>query len=116
MKNRLVLFFLFCTSYVFSQNRPQLYNVDALPQSLLSNPGTAVSFDKHIGIPLLSGLSFEAGSSGVSAYDIFRDDISINEAISNALFDLSSTDYFNTNVQVELLAFGWRSSKSDIYI
>lgn len=115
MKNRLVLFFLFCTSYVFSQNRPQLYNVDALPQSLLSNPGTAVSFDKHIGVPLLSGLSFEAGSSGVSAYDIFRDDISINEAISNALFDLSSTDYFNTNVQVELLSFGWRSSKSDIY-
>ena len=105
----------FSLFYASAQNKPQLYNQDELPQTLLSNPGAAISFDKHIGVPLLSGFSFQVGSSGVSVYNIFRDDIPINAAINEALLDLSSTDYFNMNVQLELLSFGWRSSNSDIY-
>ncbi len=115
MKNKLLILLFLYASCAFAQNRPQLYNIEALPQTLLSNPGANVSFTKHIGIPVLSGLSFEVGSSGVSAYDIFRDDRSINDNINNALLKLRSTDYVYTNVQLELLSFGWKSARSSIF-
>ncbi len=108
-----LLFFygLLCTA----QNKQLLYNVESLPQSLMSNPGTSIHFDRHIGIPALSGLSFEAGSSGVSAYDIFREGGDINHAIDLAITNLDEKDFFTVNQQFELLSFGWRNREGDTY-
>ena len=110
-----IIFLLGSLSTLSAQNRQLLYNVQELPQSLLSNPASVINFDKHIGIPLLSGFSIEGGSSGVSVYDIFRSDRDINTSIDLAISNLDNSDYFSLNQQLEILSFGWRSSKSDIY-
>lgn len=98
-----------------AQNKQLLYNVDDLPQTLMSNPGASISFDKHFGIPLFSGFSLEAGLSGVSVYDIFREDRDVNESIDQAITNLDSKDYFSINQQLEILSFGWKSRFSEVY-
>ncbi|WP_339848235.1 DUF5723 family protein [uncultured Dokdonia sp.] len=110
-----IIIFLVSLSTLSAQNRQLLYNVQELPQSLLSNPASVINFDKHIGIPLLSGFSVEVGSSGVSAYDLFRSDSDINTSIDIAIAELDNKDYFSLNQQLEILSFGWRSRKSEIY-
>lgn len=94
------------------QNKQLLYNVDELPQSLMSNPGTDVYFDGHFGIPLLSQFSFSVGSSGVSAHDIFDDSNNdINSRVTNTIRRLTPDDYFTAHQQLELLSFGFRLNK-----
>ena len=76
---------------------------------MMSNPGTDITFDKHIGIPFLSQIHFSAGTSGVNLYDIFNDSNSnINERVTKAIRKLSSEDYFTSQEQLEILSFGWR--------
>lgn len=115
MRSFFLVFFILCCLAATAQNRQLLYNVEDLPQTLLSNPGSVIRFDKHIGIPLLSGVSFEVGSSGVSAYDIFRTDVEINDAIDTGINELTEEDYFTINQQLEIFSFGWKSRYSGIY-
>ncbi len=58
----------------YSQNKQLLYYFTDIPQSLMINPGAEVDFKWYAGVPGISGLSFQIGSSGVSAYDLFADD------------------------------------------
>jgi len=115
MRVLVIIVLLLSLKILSAQNRQLLYNIQELPQTLLSNPGSVINFDKHIGIPLLSGFSVEVGSSGVSVYDIFRSDRNINNAIDTAISKLDNSDYFSVNQQLEILSFGWRSRQSDIY-
>lgn len=115
MRSILILVLIGFPLWITAQNKQLLYNVEDLPQTLMSNPGSVISFNKHIGIPLLSGFSLEAGSSGVSAYDIFGEDGDINIAISNAINELTEKDYFTVNQQLEVLSFGWQSQRSQVY-
>ncbi|MCP9201557.1 DUF5723 family protein [Gramella sp. GC03-9] len=103
----IVIFLLFGISH--SQNRPLLYNVDDLPQALLQNPGTRIDFTRHIGVPFFSQFHVFAGSTGVTAYDVFADnDTDINDRIRRVMNDLSSGDFFSVNQQLEVLSFGWK--------
>ncbi|WP_460218255.1 DUF5723 family protein [Psychroserpens sp. MEBiC05023] len=98
------------------QNKEILYDFNDIPQALNQNPGTIVNFDKHFGIPLLSQFHFNVASSGVSAYDIFKNDgVDINTKISNAIFSLSNRDYFILNQQLELINGGWRKDESTYF-
>lgn len=100
----------------FSQNKEILYDFNDIPQTLSLNPGALVEFDKHFGIPLLSKLHFNFGSSGVSAYDIFRNDgIDINTKIGNAITALSNQDYFTINQQLEIINGGWRKDENTYF-
>ncbi len=114
---RVVLFICvsFMVTQVCAQNKQLLYNVDDLPQTLLSNPGASIAFEKHIGIPLFSGISFSAGSTGVSVYDIFQEGGDINARIRDVLFSLDNKDAFLFNQQLELASFGWKSKFSENY-
>ena len=107
-----VLLFSFLS---IAQNKQLLYNVSDLPQSLLLNPGTEITFDKHIGIPFFSGFSVGAGSSGVSVLDIFEEGGDINARIEEAIFSLSNRDFFTVNQQWELLSFGWKGKQKERY-
>ena len=49
MREVVVLVLLLFSSYITAQNKQLLYNVEELPQTLLSNPGSVIDFDKHIG-------------------------------------------------------------------
>ncbi|HKJ48425.1 MAG TPA: hypothetical protein VJ973_05015, partial [Christiangramia sp.] len=80
-----ILLFLFCFSG-FGQNRPLLYNVDDLPQSLLQNPGARIDFIRHFGVPFFSQIHLSAGSTGVTAYDVFADDgTDVNQRVRNVM-------------------------------
>jgi hypothetical protein len=70
--------FFFCGFLLFSQNKEVLYGLDETPQSLMLNPGTRIVNKFHFGIPLMSHFHFNGGSSGVSAYDIFKHPVSIS--------------------------------------
>ncbi|WP_037325429.1 DUF5723 family protein [Salinimicrobium terrae] len=114
-----VIFFLFILTFYLAapaQNKQLLYNFDDLPQNLLINPGAETYFDMHIGIPFLSQIHLSAGSSGVSMYDIFKDDQgSINARIKESLHKLSRNDFFMVNQQLEIFSIGWRDNKRRYY-
>lgn len=114
---RCILFFLLFIFHetALSQNKQLLFNFDELPQNLMTNPGAEVNFDLHAGLPLFSQIHFSAGSSGVSLYDIFKEDgNSVNDHIAEALADMNNKDFFSVHQQLEILSIGWRG-KNDKY-
>lgn len=115
MKKYWLLLFALWASCAISQNKQVLYGLTEAPQSIMLNPGVVVPQKKHFGIPFLSQIHVNAGASGVSVYDIFGEsDIDINTRIRTKIFELSNTDFFTLNQQLELLSFGWRN-KNDTY-
>ena len=44
---RLIGLFLIISGTVVAQNKPLLFNVDDLPQTLMSNPGAQINFTGH---------------------------------------------------------------------
>lgn len=102
-------------AFAISQNKQILYGFDDTPQALMLNPGSKVNYKKHYGIPLLSHIHINGGSSGVSAYDIFKNDTdNINDRITKKLFEMKDTDFFTATQQLDLINFGWKA-KNEIY-
>ncbi len=117
MRYVLMYFAMFYACFVFSQNKQLIYGVEEIPQSLLLNPGGNVPEDQklHFGIPFFSQLHVNAGSSGVTAFDIFGEsDVDINSRIRSSIFAMKNTDFFTVTQQLELINFGWRTKK-DFY-
>ena len=94
----------------WAQNKELLYDFTEIPQSLLLNPGAQTNLDWFAGVPLLSGLSLQAGSSGITVHDIFADDgLDINDKVRERAVDgMSIRDEFTGSFQVELLSGGFR--------
>ncbi|CAN5172423.1 hypothetical protein BH23BAC2_BH23BAC2_16610 [soil metagenome] len=91
------------------QNKQLLYNFNGLPQTLMVNPGANITFDGHIGVPLLSGISLAVGSSGVTVYDVFEDSPEdINQRITAVMRRLTHKDYFTAHQQLEIISLGWK--------
>ena len=101
--------FLLCIS-LNAQNKQLLYDFTEIPQALIINPGAQTDFKWYSGIPAFSGLSFQVGSSGFSAYDLFADDgLDINDKISDLLLNgTTASDELSSTMQVELLNVGFR--------
>ena len=115
MKHLITWIFMFWVVSLMSQNKEVLYGLEEVPQSMLLNPGSRISYDYHFGIPFLSQIHVNGGSSGVSAYDIFQDSGGdINTRIRNKIFELENTDFFTATQQLEILNFGWKNKK-DFY-
>ncbi len=97
-----------------SQNKQLLYNFDAIPQSLMTNPGTDVNNKWYAGIPLFSGISINIGSSGFSAYDLFaRDAVNFNAKLRSVLSKTNNQDLLALNQQFDLLSGGFRVGKEN---
>ena len=108
--------FLLTGQLAVAQNKQLLYNVNSLPQNLMSNPGGETRFDMHAGLPFFSHLSFSAGSSGVSLYDIFgQGEGTVNSNIDTSLDNLRDKDFFTVRDQIELLFLGWRDRRRNYY-
>ena len=109
MRIGILILLIFASAFAYGQNRPLLYNVDDLPQALLQNPGTRIDFTKHIGVPFFSQIHLFAGSTGVSAYDIFNDENpNVNQRVQDVMDRITAGDYFSVNEQLEVLSFGWK--------
>ncbi len=99
---------------VFSsaQNKQLLYDFYEIPQSQLLNPGARTPYRWHAGLPALSNIGIQVGTSGVTANDLFANDgidftTKVRERVVNGL---SQNDEFGASGQVELLYGGFRNA------
>jgi len=105
-----------CTG-AYAQNKQLLYDFTEIPQSILINPGVQTDFKWYAGIPTISGLSFQIGSSGVSAYDLFASDgVDFNTKVRDRLLgDMTTRDELSGTQQIEFLNIGFRASDPNIF-
>lgn len=98
----------------FSQNKEILYNFTPLPQSLLINPGGDVKYNWFFGVPLLSGISANVGSTGINAYSLFANNgVNFNTKVKEVIASTNRNDYVMTNQQLELFSGGFRIGEPD---
>jgi hypothetical protein len=115
MKNLFLLLFSLWVGIAISQNKQILYGMSDIPQSLLLNPGGKIPQKMHFGVPFLSQIHLNGGSSGVTVFDIFgNSNEDINTRIRNKIFDMSHRDFFSVTQQLELVNFGWLA-KNKVY-
>lgn len=107
MRKLILLLIILVSISCYSQNRQILYNLTSVPQSLLTNPGSDVKYNWFIGIPLLSGISANVGSSGFSTFDLFANDgVDFNAKLRNVVFSTSRNDKVSINEQLEIFSGG----------
>ncbi len=115
---RIFIFVISLLSYlsIGAQNKPLIYGLDEVPQNLMLNPGGVTQGRAFIGIPALSGIHFNAGSSGFSLYDIAASDGRLpSQRISGLIRDLSDKDFITLSQQLELISVGWRKDDKTFY-
>jgi hypothetical protein len=109
MRKIAILLCLTVSFYCFSQNKEVLYNFTPQPQSLLLNPGADVKYKWFFGVPLLSGISANAGSTGFDAYNLFANDgVDFTTKVKSVLASTSRNDYVTANQQLEIFTAGFR--------
>ena len=115
-KSLIIVSLWLCFS-MHAQNKQLLYDFTEIPQSLMVNPGAEIDFKWYAGIPSLSGLSFQAGSSGVSAFDLFANDgLDINDKIRDRLLNgMTTRDEISATYQLELLNLGFRGRDPNVF-
>ncbi len=111
-----LLFFLIVVVPFYGQKQ-QLYNADYLPQALLLNPGSMVSYDWHAGIPLLSGIGVGVGSKNITVYDLFQvnADDTFNQRLTAKVEELTNRDYVAINQNLEIINFGFRLKNGNYF-
>jgi hypothetical protein len=109
MRKITVFIILLASIGVFSQNKQILYNFTSIPQSMMTNPGSDFEYKWFAGIPLLSGVSSNYGSSNFSAYDLFANNgVDFNTKLRNVLASTSRNDKLALNEQIEILSGGFK--------
>ncbi|OXA97375.1 hypothetical protein B0A75_16805 [Flavobacterium oncorhynchi] len=109
MKKTLLIVILIFQFSSFAQNKQVLYNFTSIPQSSLVNPGADVSYKFYFGIPVLSGVSGNVGSSSFSAYDLFANNgVDFNDKVRNVINKSSANDKTQVNQQLEIFSGGFR--------
>ena len=78
------------TEPLVGQNKQLIFGLDEVPQNLMLNPGGIAEGRAFFGVPLLSGIHLNGGSSGFSLFDLAAADGKLpSERISNLIRDLS---------------------------
>ena len=112
MRSWLLLFLsvLLVAANTTAQNKQILYDFLEIPQAMLLNPGMKTHYKWHAGVPLLSGISVQAATSGLSVNDIFANDgLDINDKVRDrAVFGMDIRDDVTGYYQVEILSGGFR--------
>lgn len=114
MKNRVLILWTILLGMVttYAQNKQLLYDFYEIPQSLMLNPGVKTHFRWHTGVPLLSGMALQAGTSGVTVNDLFANDgldftTKLRDRVINGL---NKNDEFGGSGQIELFNIGYRGT------
>ena len=108
---------LWASLAMHAQNKQLLYDFTEIPQALMVNPGMETDFSWYAGIPALSGISFQAGSSGISVNDIFADDgLNINDKVRDrAIYGMSVKDELSGTYQLEIFNGGFRGKDPSVF-
>lgn len=112
-KIRLVFFtILLSMGFLNAQNRQLLYDFYEIPQSLLLNPGVKTPYKWHAGIPLISGIAVQAGTSGITVNDLFANDgLDFTDKVRDKVVNgLSQRDEFGASLQIDILNIGFRNA------
>lgn len=107
---KLLMSALFGVASLCAQNKQLLYDFNEIPQALMLNPGMKTSQQWHTGIPVISGLSFQAATSGVTVNDLFADDgVDFTTKVQERLLDvMTQRDDFSSTSQIEGFNVGFR--------
>lgn len=112
MRKRLLCFLVLVIAMdaLSAQNRALLYDFTEIPQALLLNPGARNSHAWYAGVPMVSGISVNAASSGITVNDLFANDgLDFNQKVrERAVYGLSARDDISAHVQFEVLSGGFR--------
>ncbi|MGO4822593.1 MULTISPECIES: DUF5723 family protein [unclassified Flavobacterium] len=109
MRIKYLLLLLIVSFSSLSQNKQILYNFTSIPQSMMSNPGADVKYKYYFGVPLLSGISANVGSTGFSTYDLYaKNDVNFNTKLRQVVNSVSRNDKLLVNEQVELFTGGFQ--------
>lgn len=104
---------IFMAAFGVAQNKQVLYGFTEVPQSLLLNPGGKVNNKGYFGLPLLSHIHVNAGSSEISIYDLFAEDgRDFNLKLRNAVNRLSDRDFLTATQQLEIFSGGFAMGPS----
>ncbi|WP_313791031.1 DUF5723 family protein [Flagellimonas marinaquae] len=87
-----------------------MYDFYEIPQSLMINPGVKTSQKWHVGVPVISGISVQGASSGVTVNDLFANDgVDFTTKVQERLLDvMSNRDDFGSTSQIEGFTIGFR--------
>ena len=109
----IIFYVLLISSVCRAQNKQLLYDFVEVPQALMLNPGMETGYNWYAGIPGISGIYGQAGTSGLSIDDIFANDgLDINDKVRDrAVFGLGIRDNQSVTSQVEILSGGYRSKR-----
>ncbi|MEM9000370.1 MAG: DUF5723 family protein [Bacteroidota bacterium] len=107
----LFAFLVVATNYLQSQNKQLLYDFYGIPQSVMVNPGVKTPYQWHAGIPILSNISFQASTSGITVNDLFANDgIDFTAKVRDrAVNSLKKGDDFGGSGLIEIFNGGFRS-------
>ncbi|MGC6429556.1 MAG: DUF5723 family protein [Jejuia sp.] len=113
MLRALIFSVYFTVFYGFSQNKQLLYGFEEIPQSILQNPGARINNKGYFGIPLLSHIHVNAGSSGISVYDLFAEDgRDFNLKLRESVARLQPNDFTTVTQQLEIFSGGFAFGSS----
>lgn len=93
-----------------AQNKQLLYDFKEIPDALMVNPGTLTDYQWFAGIPLISGISVQAGTNALTVNDLFANDgVDINVKVrERAIYGMDTRDELSGTFQITLLNAGFR--------
>ncbi|MCB0373632.1 MAG: hypothetical protein KDD31_11525 [Muricauda sp.] len=105
-----LLLALFAIGSVSAQNKELQYDFYEIPQALMLNPGVKTSQQWHVGVPVISGLSVQAATSGVTVNDLFANDgVDFTTKVQERVLDvMTRKDDFSSTSQIEGFTVGFR--------
>ena len=103
--------------FAHAQNKQLLYDFTEIPQALMVNPGMENDFNWYAGIPVLSGISVQAGSSGISVNDLFANDgLDFNDKVRDrAINGMAIRDELSGTYQLEMISGGYRGQDPNVF-
>lgn len=106
---------ILATNGLMAQQDLVLYNMEAIPQRMYSNPAFKPSFSKlNIGLPVISSEYLNVGHSGFKYSNLIRHraDDSLYIDYDNMLSNLAKNNYIQLAFQPDILSFGFTVKKN----
>lgn len=109
---------LFACFFFIGQSLAQqdftLYNMDAVPQRIYSNPALFPSSRMNYNLPLISSIYLNISNSGFKYSDLIKkgSDDSLHIDFDNMLGKLADDNYLSTALHIDLLSIGIKIKKN----
>ena len=105
---RILALIVLMASCSFAQNKQLIYGFSEIPQALMLNPGGQVKYSGFFGIPMLSHIHVNSGTSGITIYDLFADNgVDFNIKLQNAIYNSKPRNFATINEQIEIFSGGF---------